>query len=140
VYGCGAWNIRRSEWVVAGLRLASRRSQPTIANRPVLIISTIVDVATDAVIEELSRAEIPVVRINTENFPFAGIFDYSLQSSGGPDSSLSRHTGANSGRCGTDESAFQRGRRRWIRVSTTFAFGRVEVLFLAGSLDTRAVG
>ena len=39
-------------------------------------MSTIVDVATDAVIGELCRLGTPYVRINTEDFPFNGSVDY----------------------------------------------------------------
>lgn len=53
----------------------SSRSQRTIAS-PVLIVSTVVDVATDAVIGELSRRDIPFLRINTEDYPFAGELSY----------------------------------------------------------------
>jgi glutathione synthase/RimK-type ligase-like ATP-grasp enzyme len=35
-----------------------------------------VDVATDAVIGELSRRNVPFLRINTEDYPFSGRFDY----------------------------------------------------------------
>ncbi len=41
-----------------------------------MIISTIVDVATDAVIEELLRRSVPVLRINTEDYPFNGKLSY----------------------------------------------------------------
>ena len=34
------------------------------------------DVATDAVIGELSRRNVPVLRINTEDYPFSGRIDY----------------------------------------------------------------
>jgi hypothetical protein len=54
----------------------SNRSQQTISKPPVLIVSTVVDVATDAVVGELLRRDVPVVRINTEDYPFSGRFDY----------------------------------------------------------------
>ena len=58
------------------------RRRPTIASLPVLIVSTVVDVATDAVIVELSRRNVPVLRINTEDYPFQGRFDYRPGQSG----------------------------------------------------------
>jgi glutathione synthase/RimK-type ligase-like ATP-grasp enzyme len=40
----------------------------------VLIVSTVADVATDAVIDVLRRRGVPHYRINTEDFPFQGTF------------------------------------------------------------------
>jgi len=45
---------------------------------PVLIVSTVVDLATDAVVDELNDIGTPVVRINTEDFPFSAGLDYSF--------------------------------------------------------------
>jgi glutathione synthase/RimK-type ligase-like ATP-grasp enzyme len=42
------------------------------SDKPVLIISTIADAATDEVVRELNERQVPCVRINTENFPFSG--------------------------------------------------------------------
>jgi hypothetical protein len=80
---CGylAWNTTCFERLRAERRPVSARSQPTIANRPVLIISSIVDLATDAVVDELSHRNVPVLRINTEDYPFSGRFDYRLGTS-----------------------------------------------------------
>ena len=41
-----------------------------------MIVSTTVDVATDAVIAELRRLNVPYVCINTKDLPFAGVLDY----------------------------------------------------------------
>lgn len=48
---------------------------------PVLIVSTVVDLATDAVVEELNVLGTPLVRVNTEDFPFSAEIDYSIGTS-----------------------------------------------------------
>jgi glutathione synthase/RimK-type ligase-like ATP-grasp enzyme len=48
---------------------------------PVLIVSTLVDLATDAVVEELNELGTPLVRVNTEDFPFSAEIDYSIGTS-----------------------------------------------------------
>lgn len=49
----------------------------------VLIVSTVVDVATDAVVEHLNQLGTPLIRINTEDLPFSADLDYSI-GTGGP--------------------------------------------------------
>jgi MvdD-like protein with pre-ATP grasp domain len=44
----------------------------------VLIISTVVDLATDVVVEELHALGAPVLRVNTEDYPFSAAIDYSI--------------------------------------------------------------
>ena len=39
-------------------------------NLPILIVSTKIDTATDAVVHELNSQQIPVIRFNTEDFPY----------------------------------------------------------------------
>lgn len=48
---------------------------------PILIVSTVVDLATDAVVDELNQIGTPLVRINTEDFPFSADLDYSFGTS-----------------------------------------------------------
>jgi glutathione synthase/RimK-type ligase-like ATP-grasp enzyme len=44
----------------------------------VLIVSTIVDLATDSVVEALNYRGVPLVRVNTEDLPFASEISYSF--------------------------------------------------------------
>ena len=44
----------------------------------VLIISTALDTATDAVEEELTRRKVPVVRFNSEKYPFGSNLTYKI--------------------------------------------------------------
>lgn len=44
----------------------------------VFIISTALDVATDAVVEELTRRKVPVVRCDTEKYPFGSALTYRI--------------------------------------------------------------
>ena len=48
---------------------------------PVLIVSTVVDLATDAVVDELNGMGTPLLRINTEDLPFSADLDYSFGTS-----------------------------------------------------------
>src|SRR2546421_2907874 len=45
-------------------------------NGGVLIVSTVADVATDDVVRRLSARDIPHIRLNTEDYPFARTFAY----------------------------------------------------------------
>lgn len=51
---------------------------------PVLIISTALDAATDAVIEELSRRKVEVVRCDSEKYPFESTLTYRVANHGEP--------------------------------------------------------
>ena len=59
-------------------KLQSSRSLPITPEHRVLIVSTIVDLATDSVVRALEELGTAVVRINTEDLPFSGEIDYSI--------------------------------------------------------------
>ena len=58
-------------------------------NLPILIISTKVDIATDAVVQELNNRLVPVVRFNTEDFPYYETASFRIGASVRPELSFS---------------------------------------------------
>lgn len=52
-------------------------------NLPVLIVSTIADTATDEVVRRLLRLDIPVKRLNTEEYPFSSTLAFRPENSAG---------------------------------------------------------
>src|ERR1039457_6735425 len=68
--------MRLASPVTLRARLLFTKKRRMMNDSYVLVVTTVTDVASDDVIRRLTKLEVPIKRINTEDLPFSQAFSY----------------------------------------------------------------